>query len=179
MSLNFYQFGRLGSDPVDMTRKDLDNTRQANYMLGGFGNNSLGTPSDLHVKFATNQPAVMFNGVTNGNGLNSEVVDYESFLRLKGGQERPLEKLQLFERPFRTIPFLGRGGGNPVIESRLLQGEPTIEPRSTSSAMEQSHLGNAFYPTDDNMEQKVVDTRFTVEESALEGWIRGGSNTRQ
>ena len=173
--MNIQQFARFTSDPVESTRRDLDNTRFSNYTLGGF---PLGTPSDYHVKFATGQPAVMFSGTNAGNGLNGDVVDFDSILTIKQVGVRPLEKLQLFQRPFATVPFLGRGRGDPEIESRILQGEPTYEPKSISSTAEKSTLGNAFYVVDANMENKVKDTRYTVEESALEGWQRGGSTTR-
>lgn len=173
--MNIQQFARFTSDPVDTTRRDLDNTRFSNYILADY---QLGTPSDYHVKFATSQPAVMFSGTNGGRGLNGDVVDFESILTLKQQGERPLEKLQLFQRPFVTVPFLGKGRGDPEIESRLLQGEPTYEPKSISSTIEQSTLGNAFYVVDANMENKVKDTRYTVEESALEGWRRGGNTTR-
>lgn len=168
-------FDRFSSDPIDTTRRDLDNVRFSNYTLAGF---PMGTPSDYHVKFATSQPSVMFNGLNSGRGLNGDVVDFESILTIKQKGERPLEKLQLNQRPFVTVPFLGKGRGDPEIESRLLQGEPTYEPKSISTTAEKSTLGNAFYVVDENMATKVKDTRYTVEESALEGWRRGGNVTR-
>ena len=36
-----------------------------------------------------------------------------------------------------------------------------------------------MYPLDNEMKNRVNDTRNTIEESALEGWVRGGVQTRE
>ena len=120
-----------------------------------------------------------FNGLTNGNGLNGNVVDTESLLLIKSEQQRALEKLQLFERPFKTVPYLGRGSCDPALESQLQQGEWSSDKKSTSTIMEKSFAAYALYPTDNKMEQRVTDVSNTVEEAALDGWIRGGASTRE
>ena len=69
------------------------------------------------------------NGI---GGISANVVDYESALLNKVGAERPLEKLQLHQRPFITVPYLGRGNGDPTLESQLQQGENISEKKSVS-----------------------------------------------
>jgi hypothetical protein len=44
--------------------------------------------------------------------------------------------------------------------------------------MESSFLPLSVYPTDANMQEHVKDAKYTVEEAALNGWVRGGSITR-
>jgi hypothetical protein len=131
------------------------------------------------VKFATNQPSVPFSGMVNGHGLNPSVVDYESVLLLKPEQERELEKLQLFQRPFITVPYLGRGSCDPTVESRLQQGEMVSGLKSVSTIMEQSFTNYSLYPVDENMQKRTSNSAYMVEEAALNGWVRGGSVTRQ
>jgi hypothetical protein len=45
--------------------------------------------------------------------------------------------------------------------------------------MDKSFSKYALYPTDDNMEERVKDSRYTVEEAAMDGWVRGGTSTRE
>lgn len=176
----FHNLGRLDSDESTAIRKDLDNNRHANYMLGGYGPSSLGTPKDLHMLFATQQPGILYYGLNNGQGLHGDIIDYDSILTFKSvgiNRPAPADKTQLFQRPFMTVPYLGRGIGNPVIESQLLQGEQTYDPRSVSSTMEQSTL-KYLPPVNSTMQYKVEDSGF-VQEAALEGWVRGGNQTRK
>ena len=169
----FQNLGR--SDNIDQTQTNLDNTRYATYVLSHFCE---AVPSTEHVQFATSQPEITFNGLTNGLGLNGGIVDVDSDLILKNTQSRPLEKVQLYQRPFVTVPYMGRGYTNPVLESQLLQGEQTLHMKSVGTVMEQSFLPYSVYPTDQPMQQRIHDPRYLVEEAALQGWIRGGSGTR-
>jgi hypothetical protein len=168
----FQNLGR--NDDIDTTQLNLDNTRYSNYVLSNF---TQGTAE--HVQFATSQPEISFNALTNGLGLNDDnTVDVDSVLNIQKTQGRSFEKVQLFQRPFVTVPFMGRGFGNPILESQLLQGEPTIQLKSVGTIMEKSFIPFSTLPVDSMMQERVRDPRYTVEEAALEGWTRGGMITR-
>jgi hypothetical protein len=173
MSSLFQNQGRV--DNIDTTQTNLDNTKYADYMLSNFNSS---VPSTDYIQFATQQPAVSVNAMTNGHGLNGDVIDADSKLIIQNEQERPLEKLQLFQRPFTTVPFMGRGFSNPVLESRLLQGESTLQQKSVGTVTEESFAPYSLMPVDAEMQQHIQDPRYTVEEYALQGWVRGGSTTR-
>jgi hypothetical protein len=172
----FNNNARIGADSTDETQRNIANTHSANYMVTDHFSSKM---SDSHVKFATQQPTMNFNGLANGNGIHNAAVDKESMLKLKPQEERPLEKLQLFSRPFATIPYLGRGSCDPALESQLQQGEPSTEKKSVSTIMEKSFGPYSLYPTDSKMENMVKDPSNTVEEAALNGWVRGGMATRE
>ena len=178
-SLSPYTFNntaRIGADSTDQSQRNGANTHYANYMLTDHFSSTL---SDHHVQFAMQQPTMNFNGLANGNGIHNAAVDKESVLKLKPTEDRPLEKLQLFSRPFVTVPYLGRGSCDPALESQLQQGEPVTEKKSVSTIMEKSFGAYSLYPTDSKMENQVNDVSNTVEESAMEGWVRGGRSTRE
>ena len=178
-SLNLYTFNntdRIGSDSTDQTQDNVSNIKYANHTLTDHFSKFL---SDDHVNFATQQPTLSFNGLANGNGISGNLVESESSLLLKTEQERPLEKLQLFQRPFHTVPYLGRGSVDPGLESQLQQGEMATDKKSVSTVMEKSFAAYSLYPTDDKMENRVKDASHTVEEAAMDGWVRGGSATRE
>ena len=172
----FNNTARIGADATDKTQQNTANNNSVNYMLTDHFSS---TSSDSHVKFAMQQPTMNFNGLANGNGIHNASVDQESMLKLKSTEERPLEKLQLFSRPFSTIPYLGRGSCDPALESQLQQGEPVTQKKSVSTVMEKSFGPYALYPTDSKMENRVTDASNTVEEAALDGWVRGGMSTRE
>lgn len=171
----FNNAARFDSDPVDRTRRFQDNMRYSEHMLTGF--NTMNSERG-YVNFATEHPGLMFGGTAYGRGLGGGQIDADSALIIKSQQERSLEKLSLNQRPFVTVPYLGRGMGDPTIESQLQQGEFGHEPRSVASATEKSFLAHEIGPSDEHMKEFVQDPRYTVEEAALDGWVRGGSTTR-
>ena len=172
---SFFNMGRIGADAVDNTQRNIYNTRFANYTLSNFFSENL---SNAHVDFATSQPNVMFNGVS-GAGIHGSSVDVDSMLMLNQTKERSLEKLQLNERPFLTVPYLGKGSCNPVLETQLLQGEQNGDKKSVSTIMTKSFMDYSLYPTDAKMEEQVTNPSHTIQEVALEGWVRGGMLTRE
>jgi hypothetical protein len=171
----FNNMGNLSSDVTDQSQKNIYNTRFANYTLSNYFSQ---TASDNHVNFAVQQPTLNFTGLALGDGLSANSVDVDTALLIKTEQERPLEKLQLFERPFLSVPYLGRGSVDPALESQLLQGELVSDKKSVSTIMEKSFAPYSLYPMDTKMENFVKDPKNTVQEAALEGWTRGGMATR-
>ena len=171
-SYTFNNMDRLGSDMTDKTQRTLYNTRFANYTLANYNSQNV---SDGHVDFAMQQPTMVTSGTVLGHGLNGQVVDTESILNLKQVHERHFEKLQLFERPFLTVPYLGKGSCDPTLEAQLQQGEVVSDKKSVSTIMEKSFSQYALYPQD---EGKKTDASKLIEEAALNGWVRGGATTR-
>jgi len=174
-SFMFNNMGRIGTDITDKTQQTIYNTRIANYNLSNYFSSA---KSDNHVLFATMQPSVTYNSVNGGSGVGGGVVDYESLLLNQAEQDRPLEKVQLMQRIFTTVPYLGRGAGNADIESQLQQGEIIDHKKSTSTIMEKSFMPYSMQLTDYNMNERIANPAYTVEEVAMEGWVRGGADAR-
>jgi len=171
----FNNMGHLGQDSIDETQRSVSNTRFANWTLSNYFSE---TTSDSHVQFATQMPTVMFSGTKNGVGINGNLVDVDSMLVINSENERPMEKLSLIERPFLTVPYLGRGSCDPAIESQLQQGEIVSDKKSVSTIMEKSFANYSLYPLDSKMEANVSSSTNTIEELAMNGWVRGGMTTR-
>lgn len=171
----FYNTARIGSDSVDNSQRNIYNTRFAGYTLSNYFSDSA---NDSHVQFATQQPNLMFSGSVGGTSFNSSVVDVHSMLSIQSQQERSLEKLSLEQRPFLTVPYLGRGSCNTLLETQMLLGENTHGLKSASTIMDKSFMDYALYPTDKNMEEHASNAKYTVEEAALNGWVRGGVASR-
>jgi hypothetical protein len=123
-------------------------------------------------------PTIMFSGTSNGNGLIGSLVDIDSKLMFSSEKERSLEKMSLVERPFLTVPYLGRGSCDPALESQLQQGELVSDKKSVSTIMEKSFGNYSLYPLDTKMQEYVNNPSNTVQELAMDGWVRGGVLTR-
>lgn len=173
---NFNNMDRIGMDKTDQSQKNIYNTRFNNYTLSNYFSDI--TPTSEFVQFATEQPTMMFSGTVSGNGINGQIVDSESEIFYNSQNEHPDEKLSLNSRPFVTIPYLGRGSCDPVLESQLLQGEMVNDKKSVSTIMEKSFNNYSLYPIDDVMKNRVEDPTKNIEEAALNGWVRGGMLTR-
>jgi len=172
---SFYHMARIGSDAVDNTQRNIYNTRFSGYTLSNYFSDSV---SDNHVQFATQHPTLMYTGLNGATSFNGGLVDVDSMLMLKSQQERSLEKLSLEPRPFLTVPYLGRGSCNTLLETQMLVGEPTHGLKSSSTIMDKSFMDYALYPTDSKMKEQVSNPKYTVEEAALDGWVRGGMTSR-
>lgn len=171
----FNNLGRIDSDSTDKSQHNLQNIRFANYQLSSYFSETL---SNSHIQFATSQLGMMVDGSIGAAGFSPAIVDTDSSLIINKEQERSLDKLVLSQRPFLTVPYLGRGSCDPSLESKLQQGEIVSDKKSVSTIMNKSFMGYTLYPTDDNMTNHVNNPSFTVEEAALDGWVRGGSSTR-
>jgi hypothetical protein len=171
----FYNLDRIEDDSTCESQRSMQNSRFATYTTSNFFNEF---SSDMQVKFATSQPGIVQNGVNGGSGVGSAQVDADSFLHLKTEQERNLGRLQLMQRTFASVPYLGKGSCDPLLESQLLTGEAVADKKSVATIMSQSFMGYSLYPTSDKMNERVTDPKYKVEEVALDGWVRGGDATR-
>ena len=170
----FNNMGRIGSDKTDNTQRNIANTKQANYALE---NHYSTTHSDSHVKFATNNHAMTFKSSL--GGFPGDIIDKDSLLSIKSEQQREFHKLQLHQRPFATVPFLGKGPVNPDVESKLLHGETVSDRKSTSTIMDKAYIDYNEYPLMGSVKSRINDPANSIEELALEGWTRGGLPTRE
>jgi hypothetical protein len=173
----FNNTSRIGNDNTDKSQKTIMNTRFSNYTLSTYFSES---HSNDHVNFATSQPAMMFSGIHGGAsaGINSLTVDVDSKLNIQKENGRALEKLSLQQRPFLTVPYLGRGSCDTVLESQLKQGDIITNKKSVSTITEQSFASNHMYPLIDSIKDTITNPKYLVQEAALDGWVRGGSATR-
>ena len=171
----FNQSGRMGNDVTDTTQRTVQNSAYLDNVLAHFSSDKM---SSSHVDFATQYPGVMVSGTNGGTGLGALGVDTESSLLWKTASQRPLEKLQLFPRSFLTVPYLGRGSCDTNLESQLIQGENVRGKKSISTVMEQNFLPLDKYPLDSDKRARASEAKYSVEELALDGWVRGGKATR-
>lgn len=172
----FDNMSRIGLDCCNISQTDIQNVVACNYTTQNY------FASDCSMKnpiaLATTQPGIMFNGGYN-SGAGGCNIDNSSKLLIGSIQTHPRCHIDLFQRPFATVPFLGRGSVNPVIESQILQGEQIVNKRSVNHLSEKSYIKYHQTPLLPVIQEKINNPSNKIEHDASEGWIRGGVPSRE
>lgn len=170
----FFNNTRIENDNCSIDQRNVQNMGASNYMLENYYPSC---PMSSAIKFATNQPNVFYSG-SHQLGINGCNVNTNSELKLTN-LTRSKCKISLSERPFLTVPYLGRGSCNVELESQILQGDMMINKKSVNTTSETSHIKYRHYPLIPSIESSVTNPENLVEDSAADGWVRGGVPSRE
>ena len=137
----FQNLSRMGNDLCYSQQRDIENSAYSNYMLKSYFANDcrMMRPIDL----ATSQPGIVLSG-SHQTGIGGCNIDDNSRIFIGSIQSHPKCRISLFERPFATVPYLGRWAVNPIMESNIQQGEQTINKKSVN-ALGQTTV-QSYYP---------------------------------
>ena len=172
----FGNMGRLGLDECNLTQDSIQNISACSYMTQNF--NASDCTMKRQKELATTQPGIMYKGGY-GSASGGCNVDESSELLIGTIQTHPKSRIDLFHRPFATVPFLGRGSVNPVMESQIQQGEQLINKRSINNLSEKSYIKYHQTPLLPAVAEKMNNPEFMVESVASQGWVRGGVPSRE
>ena len=160
----FNNLGHINEDVTDKTQRNIQNTRYTNLNI----TNYFSEIPNSQVEFVSKVPGLYYAGNI-GPGLGPQSIQNENSLLWGTEMERSYEKVQLFTRPFLTVPYLGRGSCDPTLESQLQQGDWVRGKKSVSNLTENNIDTPDAFP---------LSSSNKVEEIALGGWSRGGVDTR-
>ena len=167
---------RIGNDSCYLDQETIQNMQSSNYLLQNYfaSDCSMKTP----IRLATSQPCINYTGGYNvgAGGCN---IDDNSQLTIGTIQTNPKARIDLFQRPFATVPYLGRGSVDSSIESQIQQGELSVNRRSTTNLSEKSYIQYSNTPLQPEIKDKMTNTAYMIESEASEGWVRGGLPTRE
>lgn len=172
----FNDMTRVGEDKCSLDQRNVENMRGNDYMTINYFMNDA-TMSRAY-NTALNFPGINLTGGhhTSPSGHN---IDANSVLLLDQESTNPRCRLTLVERPFMTVPFLGRGPHNPTLESELLQGDMIRNKKSLSTTTEKSHIPLRHTPMVDSLASTIQNPYNLVESVAHAGWVRGGLPSRE
>ena len=170
----FNNLARIGEDACDISQRNIQNSKQATYMLDNFRPSC---PMKKAIEFATSQPNVNYNG-SHQVGINGCNIDENSELSITK-ITKPKCRISLFHRPFATVPFLGRGESNPVLESQIQQGDLANNRKSVNPSSEVCYMGYQNTPMIPSLKATISNPSNLVEGVAASGWIRGGLPSRE
>jgi hypothetical protein len=171
---NFYQTTRLGDDRTDFSQQTLQNAEYANYMLDGF---RPACPLSSAIEFATSQPNINFTGSYSTSIGGSNISDSSKLLI--SDLTRNKCRISLTQRPYSTVPYLGRGKCDPLLESQMQQGDFANNKKSINPSSEVSYLQYSQTPMLPTLQATISNPANLIENNAAEGWIRGGLPSRE
>ena len=168
--------GRMDNDQCGSTLKNLESVNTCNYVLKNYhlGNCDM----KKTIQFATSQPNVFYNG-THQIGMTGCNVEQNSDLLIGSTQTKPKCRISLLERPFKTVPFLGRGPNNPELESQMFLGNQESNRKTVNLNSEKSYIPYRHYPLIEPIRQSVTNPQYLIESDASETWVRGGESSRE
>jgi len=172
----FNNMGRIGLDQCCQSQEDIQNVAACNYSTQNFfaSDCTMKKPIDL----ATSQPGIMYNGGYNVGAGGCNIME-SSKLQIGTIQTHPRCHIDLFQRPFATVPYLGRGSVNPVTESQIQQGEQIVNKRSVNNLSEKSFIKYHQTPLLPAIQDTISNPANQIESVASNGWIRGGVPSRE
>jgi hypothetical protein len=175
--LNLYNQSRFINDICHINTNNRQSEYSGKYMISNFKSCDCTAPNVSRV--SQKQPNIYYRdgyGSTSINGCN---IDKDSFMR--NGSKITNQgncKKQLFERPYLSVPFMGRGLGDSFTESELITGDQTGSKRQCNTLAEIT-INNNFIPLVPNLKCNVQNTNNLITENAQKGWLRGGTPSRQ
>ena len=172
----FGGLSRIGIDRSCMDQRSIQDTHSCSYLLENyFLNDSCMTKS---IAFATSQPFVNYSG-SHGMGVNGCNVDDSSKLLIGGTQTNPKARIDLFHRPFATVPFLGRGSVDPALEYQIQQGQGVTSKKTVTNLTEKNYMKHHTTPLIPEVRQNIQNPNRLIESDAASFWVRGGVPSRE
>ena len=171
VNFKFNELSRIGNDESTYTQEHLMNKQASSYnTYNPFSNKCLGG-----LDLALNQPNVFINQSTHQIGpLGCNVSD--SNLLRKGNLTKQNVKLTLHERPYKCVPYLGRGNVDVYQENKLRLGDTMKEKKSVAQFNEQNYLNLDNYPIHEDIKENVK--KCEMEQDVHPSWVRGETDTR-
>ena len=184
-SQNCMQYNKVNMNIQGLTRLDQDSCykslqaktiqQSGKYDTRNFHDCVCESPYVLETSLQ--QPILLHRdgyGWTSMNGCN---IDNDSKLRNAKNLTNTRCINQLFERPYTTVPYMGRGGGDICTETKLLPGEDTFQNRPCNNLA--GVYIDRFVPQIPCLRQNIQNTNHIIPEDSDKYWIRGGQPSRQ
>ena len=174
-SYTFENMSRIGNDSCCIEQNTIQSMQHCNYMLQNYFSNDCSMKNPIAL--ATSQPCINYKGgfQVGAGGCN---IQESSNLQIGTIQTHPRCRINLFHRPFATVPYLGRGAVDPIAEAQLQQGETITSKKSVTQQGDVSYLGYHMTPLIPDVQDRMTNPIYSVEGAAAEGWIRGGIPSR-
>jgi len=170
----FNTSARIGNDIYDTSNKNVDNSKSGNYLLYNHRNEM---PFSKTVDLATSQPNLFFGAGAEG-GQGGAHIDENTLLKFGNGTKGK-ERICLQQRLFSTVPYLGKGPTNPILEAQMQQGDQMINRKSVDPNSEVTHIDYIYTPLIPSLEATLTNPANQIEAVAAKGWIRGGLPSRE
>jgi hypothetical protein len=161
------------NDYID--QRTIQNTNGSNYLFQNYFAED--TTMKKPIQFALMQPNMFYKG-SNGVGQNGYNIDDNSKLTIGSLQTQSKSRIDLVQRPYVTVPYIGRGTVDPVMESQIMQGQVYTNKKSYNQLSEVSYLPFSNTPLIPSIKSTITNPTYLVEDNSGE-WVRGGVPSRE
>ena len=171
MAEEFYRVTRIGGDTCGLTQDLMQNNSSVDYMLKNFY--AADCMMRKPIEFATSQVDVNFvaaGGAGKNCGIGGCNINESNTLAF-GVPTHPRARINLMQRPFLTVPYLGKGKFDSTTEAQLQQSAAIVNRKSVNHASEVSY--ETGYPLLPSIQKTITNPKYLVE-----SWQRGGVSTR-
>jgi hypothetical protein len=169
------QLTRLREDKCYKNVRNESSTGPGNYKTDNYNDC---TCEALYTKeLSLQQPGLFYRdgyGWTSNNGCN---IDNDSKIRNSDNLTNKRAIHQLFERPYATIPYMGRGEGDVCTESKLRSAEDTSQNRPCNNLA--GVFIDRYTPQLPCIRANIQNPRNIIPEDTDKTWVRGGQPSRQ
>jgi hypothetical protein len=174
-NLSIHNQASLVDDNCLQTERNNQNVEHSDYLLTNFRTCESNLVNVLNI--ASENKGVT---VRDGYDVNSTKIDDNSNVRFGDVESRPKCSQQLFTRPYKTVPFMGRGVVDNAEENELRTGNATFKDRHLGKEENQQRsMDNHFTPLTKNLSDNIQNPMNLVEEVNDDTWVRGGVPSRQ
>ena len=169
----FNGISRIGQDEFNYTQENLSNNNYSSYLLTNLNQ----TNEKGALDFLTNNPTMNLKS-TNQVGPYGYNIDQNTKL-LNSKLTNLNYRINLQERTFKTVPYLGKGNVDVGLEHSLKLGDTFKDKKSVCKLGEECQQNVEKYPLQDRVRNNISNPSKKIEENAVKGWIRGGISSRE
>lgn len=174
--LDIHGLNRLNEDSCEKLFTTKQSESPGMYNLTKHLDCECGIPNVIET--AVENPMIQFR---DGFGITECYMDDHSQLRIGKTKKNPKCPNQLFTRPYKTVPYMGRGSGDTSVESHIRVGEDTLIQKqcNTLSGITIPNVDPHQMPMIPHLKHNIQNAQHIIPHDALEGWVRGGAPSRQ
>lgn len=169
----FNNISRIGQDPYNHTQDATINNGTASYLLTNLNQNN----EKNAINIMTTYPTMNSKGTTQLGPYGYNVDESTQLIQSKLTNLNC--KINLQERSYLTVPYLGRGNVDVGLENSLKLGDTFKEKKSATQLGEKTQNDLEKYPLNKDLKSSINNPNQRIEESAVKGWIRGGLPSRE
>lgn len=146
---NFDNMSNVNNDKLYVTQKSIQDKSICQYQMQNFRDNN------VYMNIATSQAGIQFKG---GHGMSHDGknINDSSKLLLKsipgGKADGPID---LWQRPFLTVPYVGRGTVDPTMEMEMKKGLLYSNRKMNTSTSENNHTTYIYTPLLNEIESQL------------------------
>ena len=169
----FNNISRIGQDTYNHTQEATINNAYASYTLTNFSEKNENKALSLSTKY----PTMNMQSTSQLGPYGSHVEDSSDLLKSKLTNANT--RINLQERSYLTVPYLGKGSVDVGLENNLKFGDTFKEKKSSAQLNEKSYSDLEKFPLHKDLKNDTVDPKKHIEELAAKGWVRGGLPSRE